>query len=239
MTSLTSSLIINTESRPPHRSYYFGAGHANFEEFDYSRGSQYMPNPNTLAPQEHAFTIPHTPVARGISVTPDMVDHQAGTDTEEYPMGPVGVALDSVHIFNDQAAPSHDIANEVYTFDSYGGHPTDTHDYHYHTSSPGPLEVLRSAGLTSSTRPGDATLEVYGIMCDGTLVLGCTELNGMPPAALMDAQNGHLHDVVDENGTIHFTNRYHTHICSTEYPAHPYTPEIQYYSTCLVSQPGP
>ena len=53
-------------------------------------------------------------------------------------------------------------------------------------------------------------------MCDGTLILGCTELDGSEPfSSDFDAQNGHLHDIKD--GTNVFPpNRYHTHIC-TEY----------------------
>ena len=36
-------------------------------------------------------------------------------------------------------------------------------------------------------------------MCDGTIVLGCTELDGSSPDnSDFDAQSGHLHDLVDE-----------------------------------------
>jgi hypothetical protein len=72
-------------------------------------------------------------------------------------------------------------------------------------------------------------------MCDGTLVLGCTELDGTAPSASsLDAQSGHVGDVKDADGTLHFATRYHTHVCPKLFAAHPYTPEIQYYSTCTV-----
>ena len=66
-------------------------------------------------------------------------------------------------------------------------------------------------------------------MCDGTLVLGCTELDGTAPSASdFDAQNGHLHDI-SAGGTTHFTNRYHTHVCLNQWPDYPFFPEIAYY----------
>jgi hypothetical protein len=48
----------------------------------------------------------------------------------------------------------------------------------------------------------------------------------------LDAQNGHVHDMVDENGTTHFTNRYHTHICTEQFTNHKFTPELMYYDRC-------
>jgi hypothetical protein len=79
-----------------------------------------------------------------------------------------------------------------------------------------------------------AELELYGIMCDGTLVLGCTELNGAAPdKANLDTQNGHVHDMSSQAGTPFFTRRYHVHICPTwtDKPRK-FTPEIQYYTRC-------
>jgi hypothetical protein len=88
--------------------------------------------------------------------------------------------------------------------------------YHYHSAAPGPLDLVGAGG------------ELYGILCDGTLVLGCTELDGTAVAeGDFDAQSGHVHDIVDEGGTTHFSDRYHTHLCDGN-PSE-YVPEIQYY----------
>jgi len=144
-----------------------------------------------------------------------------GTGSNEFPMGPAGVALDSVALFNPLAAPGDDIEEEKYTFDRSNAHPTQDGTYHYHTSSVGPLEVLAAVG--------SGALEVYGIMCDGTVVLGCKELDGTAVPAGLDAQGGHVHDLVDVQGTSYFTNRYHVHMCDS---GRKYTPEIQYYGTC-------
>jgi hypothetical protein len=72
-------------------------------------------------------------------------------------------------------------------------------------------------------------------MCDGTVVLGCSELDGSKPDTLgADAQNGHVTDMKDAAGTLHFAGRYHTHVCPALFPAHVYMPEIQFYQACTV-----
>jgi hypothetical protein len=227
---------ISWNGLPPHLSYYYGEGSPNYVAFDVSRGAQYQPNPNKIASRAHAMTVPNTPVSRGLTIDTAMVDRTANTSPSEYRGGPVGVAIDSVSIFNDQAAPGDNIDNERYTFDAYEAHPTQNGDYHYHAASPGPLEVLKSLGLVTTTTPGEAGLEVYGIMCDGTVVLGCTELDGSaPPASGLDAQNGHVGDLRDKDGVTHFTARYHTHVCPKLFTTHRYMPEIQYYGACTLN----
>ena len=92
--------------------------------------------------------------------------------------------------------------------------------------------MLTATRLATTSIPGQAELEVYGILCDGTLVLGCTELDGTrASSADFDAQNGHVHDLRDKAGVLHFAGRYHTHVCAA-LSTHPFTPEIQYYDTC-------
>jgi hypothetical protein len=180
-----------------------------------------MQNPNLLAERPFAITIPDDPVPSGLVVDASRVDGQADTDPDEYPLGPVGVALDSVALFNAVAAPGDDIDDERFTFDVYEAHPAPDGTYHYHSASPGPLEVLAAAGV-------DPAIELFGILCDGTVVLGCTELDGSTPADDLDAQGAHVHDIAD-TGTTHFTSRYHAHVCPSE-GGRAYNPELQYYS---------
>ncbi len=206
-------------------------------EFDTSRGAEYRPNPGLLAEQDVTIRVPLEPTSKGLVVTADMVDTMMNTSQEEYGGGPRGVAIDGVVMFDDQAAPGDDINEEFFTFDSYFGHPAGDM-YHYHTSSGGPLEVLESIGLTTNPNPGESPIEFYGIMCDGTLVLGCNELDGNAPDDALDAQNGHEHDIIDDEGETHFTNRYHTHICVGTYD-HIFNPEIQFYRDCNVAGGGP
>jgi len=228
------AVVISSKGMPPHKSFYYAGASANHTDY-VSGGEGYYQNPNFIAEQNIRMTIPDAPTASGLTIDDSLVDGVVGSSMNEYGMGAAGVALDSVALFNPLAAPGDDIEDELYSFDPYLGHPEMRGTYHYHTVTAGPLEVLAAAGLTTSTSPGSATVEVYGMMCDGTLVLGCTELDGSAPdGAGFDSQNGHKHDLVDGDGTTHFTDRYHTHICWDQFGNHRFTPEIQYYSACSI-----
>lgn len=238
ITTSADAVTITSDGQPPHRSYYYGQGHPNYEDFDYSRGAEYRPNPNKIIAQTLTIQVPNQPTAKGLTISDANVDGVVDTSDDEYPMGLAGFALDAVALYNPLAAPGDDIEDEKFTFDNYAAHPMQSGQYHYHTATPGPLEVLAAAGLTASTTPGAAAVEVYGVMCDGTLVLGCTELDGsaiQDPSGL-DAQNGHVHDIADAEMT-HFTSRYHTHICEGVSRTK-FTPELQYYSHCDVLSGG-
>ena len=231
-----SNLVISTKGQPPYKTYYYGPASTNYASFDTSRGNQYSPNPNTIKVQSVTFNVPLTPTAKSnLTITSGLIDGVVGTSSQEYKMGSAGVAINSVIMFNPLAAPGDDIENEKYTFDDYNGHPEMTGNYHYHTTTKGPLQVLSKLGFTTATEPGTATIELYGMMCDGTLVMGCTELSGATPILTgFDAQNGHAHDIIDNNNQTLLTNRYHVHLCPTKWTSNPrkFTPEIQYYTTC-------
>ena len=206
-------------------------------EFD-DRGGTHNKNPGEIAPGDYELTIPDAPVAKGIVIDASIVDNQMQTSDEEYGGGPVGISLNGVVIFAAMAAPGDDLVEEQFTFDLYEAHPAGA-TYHYHFNTPGPLEVLEDRGYSDSSVPGEGSVELYGIMCDGTVVLGCTELDGSAPASGdFDAQNGHLHDVSD-GSTTHFTDRYHTHVCPGQWPDYPFFPEIAYYETTSCPTLGP
>lgn len=225
-----ADMTITTDGLPPHQSPYYETTDPNYVAFD-TRGGTHNQNPNTLAAGNTSLTIPSSPVAKGITIDTSIVDNEMGTSDEEYSGGPVGVALNGVVIFAAMAAPPDVLADEAFTFDLYEGHPAGT-NYHYHFNTPGPLEVLENKGLTTSTVPGEGDIEAYGVMCDGTVVMGCTEFDGSAPSdADFDAQNGHLHDMNDGAGTTILSNRYHTHVCLSEWPDYPFFPEIAYYET--------
>lgn len=119
-------------------------------------------------------------------------------------------------------------ANYV-AFDDRGGG-----EYHHRGSNPAALAVLVGRGIATTNVPGKAEVELYGIMCDGTVVLGCTELNGSAPIAKLDAQNGHIGTLAGPDGSSLFTDRYHVHACAAL--GRTLAPEIQYYEdsgSCL------
>ena len=229
------SVRITSDNLPPHPSFYYGEGHALFEAFDSSRGADYRANPNVIGGRGFVLRIPLEPVEAGLTIDATTVNTATG-DATDYPLGTAGAALNGVALFNPLARPGDDIADEKFTFDGYEGHPQQTGDYHYHAVSPGPLAVLQALGFTTSTIPGAADIELYGIMCDGTVVMGLVELDGSAVAAGLDVQGGHTHDLVDGDGTVLLTNRYHVHIAAEiGFEPRGLTPEAQYYEACVVS----
>ena len=227
-----SNTVINSDNLPPHETWYYSEQHGNHIEWA-SQGAGYNnDNPNMISSQNLTVSIPNNPTSRGLTINESLIDGTVGTSNYEYEMNTVGIALDGCSLFNPLARPPDDIEDEKYSFDYYSGHPEPTGTYHYHTTTKGPLEVLKHKGLIQTDVVGSAEIELYGIMCDGTIILGCTELDGSTPDHTdFDAQNGHIHDVSDGT-TVHFENRYHTHICTETYTSHKFTPEIQYYEGC-------
>ena len=91
--------------------------------------------------------------------------------------------------------------------------------------------MLVSNGIISNPTPGEAAIEIYGLMCDGTFVMGCTEMNSTEvDNSDFDSQNGHTHTLTSDWGTIE--NRYHVHVCPSVYTGYIFTPEIQAYDNC-------
>lgn len=239
LSATDTDVVIHTRALPPYKTYYYGQGSPNYAPFDTSRGPEYKGNPNTLKEQNVTLRIPKSPVARGVTVTAAIVDGVAGgpMSTYDYKMGAAGVATNSVLMYNPLAAPGDDIEKEKYTFDDYNAHPDPGGNYHYHTTSKGPLEELVRRGVITKSTPGTAEIEVYGVMCDGTFVLGCTEMDGgAPNQSDLDAQNGHIHDMLGKDGATLAAGRYHIHMCPTGFlaAARKFTPEVRYYSTCVV-----
>lgn len=230
-------VLIATTDLPPHPSSYYDEASENWEAWD-DRGGDYFQNPNRLAEQAFVVRVPQNPVSKGITVTEALVDLEMRTSDDEYAAGTIGVALDGVSLYNATAAPGDDIRDEKYTFDVWEAHPSPDSAYHHHSPNPGGLAVLKALGLSTTTVPGEAEIELFGINCDGTVVLGCTELDGSAPqTADFDAQGGHVGDLTDSAGLTHFTDRYHTHMCAA-INEDAFTPEIQYYSSCSVSGVG-
>jgi hypothetical protein len=250
------SVVFSFYSLPPYSSPYYPTSHPNYLAWATDRAQSvqcgagqkpgtngcYLKNPNTLAQQSFTLTIPLNPVARGIDVnaSASQINNTSG-DPLDYSGAVIGVATNGIGLFSAFAAPGDDINQEAYTFDSHEGHPQGSGVYHYHAYSPGPLEVMRKAGFSTSVTPGSPAggVEFYGITCDGVPILGVTELDGTTPAGLLDAQGGHVHDMKDKAGTTHFTGRYHVHLSpspiGTNTKAYRFVPELRYYSTCTSS----
>jgi hypothetical protein len=227
-------VVISSANQPPHLSWYYDDNDELHTTF-VSRGDEYYQNPNTIDDASFTLRIPVTPSESGVTIDGNTVNLATGDNTD-YKFGIAGVALDSASYFNPLAAPGDDIEDEKYSFDLNEGHPENTGTYHYHAPALGPLTVLQSLGMTTSNIPGSAEIELYGIMCDGTVLFGQTELDGTTVDTDLDEQAGHTHDIVDTAGAALLEDRYHVHMAST-IGAEPrgLTPEARYYSTCDVS----
>ena len=247
----------------PYDSWYYSDSNPNYIPWQAQNEDSFLIPNAYIAEMDYVISIPVDPIPRNSEDSdfticgegegcPDEVDGEVTSSgvTYEYPMGSVGSALNGVNIFNPCAAPPDVIEDEAASFDLYSGHPAGSSGiYHYHTTSAGPLEVLqyKMPDIMMNTTPGSGEIELYGIMCDGTVILGCTELDGsIVDSSDWDAQNGHVHDLIDETGAVLLENRYHTHICYTEvtdddtdgngFQEHEFTPEISYYKTSGMGQ---
>jgi hypothetical protein len=185
-----TQVVLRSNGVPDHKSPYWGAGNALYE----APPPGMMLAPNTIASQNFTLRVPINPAV----ATP--------SDT---PLGPIGMALNGVAIFNQYAAGRSPLGAEILTFDRYNGHPQQTGQYHYH------LEPL---WLTGTNGPSS----LIGVLLDGFPVYGPRDADGSTPAGL-DSCNGHTHATPDFPSGI-----YHYHV----------TAAPPYISGCFKGAPG-
>lgn len=152
-----------SDNQPDHPSNYFPSSSACYEP--YPDGLQ---NPNAIGTQNLSMTIPLTP----------------NTNSEGMSPGGVGMAVNGVMLYDNQAAPGDDIYLEAATFDRCQGHPSQGDRYHYH-SEPFSLSY------------DDDNL--IGVMRDGYFVYGRRDLDGSTP--MLDDNGGHTGPTEDSSGT--------------------------------------
>jgi len=185
-TSITSDgtfLTIKTNGLPDHKSAYYPTTNALYEAYSGTTfgGNTFNKNPNTIASQTLTFKIPVIPTVD--------INHIAT------PLGPIGVALNGVPLFNQYAGPNNQkLAGEIVSFDQYYGHPQQTGQYHYHVE---PLYLT----TVKSTKSG-----LMGFLLDGFPVYGPKEENdSIVTSSMLDVYHGHTHATIDfPNGTYHY-----------------------------------
>ena len=178
-------VTIKCNALPDHKSAYYPVGNPLRENFSGPTfgGSNFAQNPNNIATQNLTFKIPVNPVLNPA---------HAAT-----PMGPIGVAINGVPMFNQYAAGNSPLTNEINGFDQWWGHPQMTGMYHYHVE---PI-YLTTVKVTKRS--------LMGFLLDGFPVYGTEEENGAAPANL-DVYHGHAHVTVDYPAGI-----YHYHFTAT------------------------
>lgn len=173
-------VTITAKDLPDHKSMYYDEANDLYEAYDEPDNADFKKNPNTIGEQNLVYKIPRYPA-------------EASTH-EATPMGAMGVTINSVSIFNQEAAPGDDILEELNTFDQYEGHPAGT-EYHYH---------IEPVWLTQHR--DDADNEAFiGLLLDGFPVYGTHEDGVQITNDDLDDYHGHF-GVTDDfpDGIYHY-----------------------------------
>ena len=118
-------------------------------------------------------------------------------------LGPIGIAVTGVPIFNDSEGPNRPLEEEIAeTFDYAGGHVGPS-GYHYHSES---MDVPENTTLSHDDE------KLVGIIADGFLIYGRREMDGSYPTDLDDS-GGHFGVTPHSNGE----EVYHYHIVNKYY----------------------
>ena len=176
-------ITIKTNGLPDHKSVYYPTTNPLYEPFTGTTfgGTTFNKNPNVINSQSFTFKIP---------VNPTVAANHSATQ-----LGPIGVALNGVALYNQYAGPNNQaLTGEIASFDKYYGHPQATGQYHYHVE---PL-YLTSIKFTKSG--------LMGFLLDGFPVYGPQEENGSSVASSgLDVYHGHSHATIDfPNGIYHY-----------------------------------
>lgn len=177
-------ITITTKGLPDHVSMYYGTNSPLYEAYSEPDNPDFKKNPGSIGEQNIVFKLPRFP--------------EVATTHKAPGLGPIGVAINSVVFFNQQAAPGDDIFAEVNTFDQYEGHPAGDL-YHYH------IEPIWLTSLKGS----DAFL---GFLLDGFPVYGPMENGKEITNDDLDIYHGHTSATADFPDGV-----YHYHV-TTEYP---------------------
>lgn len=192
ITVTDDNIIIVSKGVPNHKSVYYNTSNSLYE--DYS-ASGFNKNPNSITEQNMTLTIPRYPAKASTHATT--------------PMGAMGIAVNSVSLFNQYAAPGDDLESEKATFDQWSGHPQNQGVYHYHTEPT----------YLTSTNGNEA---LVGILLDGFPVYGPYENGVQVTNSDLDDYHGHTSATADFPNGI-----YHYHITSED----PYINGSGYYGT--------
>lgn len=173
-----NDITITSKDEPNHKSMYYENSHPLYEPYNEPNNPDFKKNPNRIVTQNIVMKIPRFPKSAS--------NHRATA------MGPMGIAINSVALFNQSAAPGDDILDELNTFDQYEGHPQQQGMYHYHTE---PVYITEIEG-------DDAFI---GFLLDGFPVYGPVENGKRLTNADLDDFHGHTSPTADfPDGIYHY-----------------------------------
>ena len=172
-------ITLKSNGLPDHKSPYYGIGNTKYEAYN-GTNAAFAINPNTIISQNLTFKIPANPAV--------------ATSHEATPMGPMGISVNGVPIFNQYAAGGAPLTGEINSFDQYNGHPQMSGQYHYHVE---PLYITAAKGKDA----------LIGFLLDGFPIYGPKENGATVTAAMLDVYHGHTGITADYPAGI-----YHYHI---------------------------
>ena len=176
-------VVLKSNGIPDHKSPYFAANNAQYEAYNGSIAN-FAKNPNSISAQSLTFKIPVNP--------------KEASSHSSSPLGPIGIAINGVPIFNQYAGPNQPLTNEINSFDQYNGHPQQSGQYHYHVE---PLYITVNKGKSA----------LLGFLLDGFPVYGPEENSKTITNADLDDYHGHFGVTADYPNGI-----YHYHITSSD-----------------------
>jgi hypothetical protein len=176
----TTSIVLKSKGVPDHVTAYWGVGNVLYEAP--SLAGQVV-NPGNLQEQVFVMTIPVAPAT--------------ASSKEETSLGPIGMALNGVAIYNDREGGNVPVDDgTLLSFDRGGAHSGPGGLYHYHFNG-------------DFTSTDDAKL--IGFLRDGFPIYGRKDADGTYPSDL-DSNGGHTKTTTEFTKAI-----YHYHTSNTAY----------------------
>ena len=172
-----TNITIKSDGVPDHKSCYFSTTDSRYQAYN-GTNPVFSKNPNSIGTHSFVFTIPASPAVNAA--------HEAT------PLGPIGVAINGVPIYNQYAGPGTPLTNEVNSFDQYNGHPDQSATYHYHVE---PWYITQNNTKSA----------LVGFLLDGYPVYGPLENGKTLTSADLDTYHGHTGVTADyPNGIYHY-----------------------------------
>ena len=210
-------IVVESTGRPEHKSVYYDSSNKYYEDYDYTTNiHKFAAVYEDQTPRRAGRnTIEEQTLILKMPIQPTAAANKTKTD-----FGAMGIALNGVSLFNENAAPGDEITDELFTFDQCSGHPENRGTYHYHVD---PVCLIQKLGgkvnevskTDSGTTynwledSGDNAGLLLGFLMDGFPVYGpigngekdC-KANAVPA---IDEYNGHLHCTADfSSGSYHY-----------------------------------
>ena len=215
-------IVVEATDLPEHKSVYYDSSHKHYEGFDY------FTNVHKYSKVYEGYTgkgprpAGRNKIEKQTLILKMPVPPSPASNKTETSFGAIGIALNGVAFFNENAAPGHQITDELFTFDQCSGHPQGKGMYHYHVD---PICLIRDLGgsVKNEVKTSNGTTYKWiedtggnagmllGFLMDGFPVYGPIGIgekdcrsNSVPA---IDGYNGHQHCTTDFNDGI-----YHYHV---------------------------